>query len=952
MDDYSFPRPVDPLTEREEEVLRLVAEGKSNKEVATQLVISVGTVKWYIQQIYSKLGVHRRTEAVARARELNLLETAPETRLPARHKSNIPVQTTSFIGREEEIDEIKQLLLDEAGCRLLTLLGPGGIGKSRLALAVATELLSTMPDGVYFVPLAPISEVDDIVPAIAGSLNFTFYGKKAPKAQLLDYLQSKKLLLTLDNFEHLLDGATLLPDILKHAPDVLLLTTSRERLNLQEEWIYSVKGLSYPSNDGVENNTGTTSTIEAYRAVQLFSQRARQANIGFSPAHNEMTDIVRICQLVEGMPLGLELAAGWVRTLSCHDIALEIERSLDFLTASQHNIPERHQSLRVVIEQTWQRLSADEQSVMSQLSVFRGGCTRQAAQTVTGATLPLLSSLIDKALLHRTDTGRYEIHELIRQFGAEQLEQDSEQTKQVQEKHREYFISFLEERTADAKGKRQKEALNEIKADIDNVRLAWRKSVTQHDVRALERAAECLCIYYLYGNGYDEGYIEFGHAANALISPANVFTEDQWMQHLLVSDGQEIFASYLLSIHGYFLAHRRDLLAGQRILEQSLIFLRQNQGNSKQAQFKWAEASALVWLGWSLYFQGQVVESERYARESLARFREIDDHWGEGWSLCLLGSCTRHSQPIEAEQAYRRGVAVCEKHGDQSVLSYNSYNLGNVLRQSGHFTQAQVYIDRGVTIAGQMQNGLGLGYGLFCRGRLEIDLGKYQQATRTLEQSVSYFNEVGTVHASRAKVFLGISHHLRGDYPRATRIYTQALDGIKSADSTLGIVHCFNSFGRLAYDRGKLQEAEAYHRKALTIALDMYMEPEIATTLRYLGRVMTASGKTHHADARQYFLQALELTVRHRLAPLALAICADWAQMSLQTNRVELSVQLLELAIEHESSTYETRETARQVLAQISDQPPAPSPYSIDHIKEQQNLRAIVNEVLTWLTND
>jgi predicted ATPase/DNA-binding CsgD family transcriptional regulator len=951
MNKVSLTEPLDPLTERETEVLRLLAEGYSNKEVAAELVISVGTVKWYVMQIFGKFGVNRRTEAVARARELNLLEITEEPRLASRHTSNLPVQTTSFIGREDDIEDIKHLLLDEPDCQLLTLVGPGGIGKSRVALATAAEMINEMPDGVYFVPLAPVYDVADIVPTIAQILHFTFYGKTEPKDQLLDYLYSKKLLLVLDNFEHLRTGSDLLTDILKHAPDVLLLTTSRERLNLQEEWIFIVSGLSYPADDNLESKSGSETDLETYQAVKLFSHRARQADTNFSPT-DEIIDIARICQLVEGMPLGLELAAGWVHTLSCNEIALQIERSLDFLTSSKHNIPERHQSLRVVIEQTWQRLSADEQSAMSQLSVFHGGCTRDAARAITGTSLTVLSTLIDKALLRRTDTGRYELHELLRQFSEEKLEQNPKQVEQIRQKHREYFIAFLEARTAEVKRSWQKETLAEIKADIDNVRFAWRLSATQKNVDALERAAECLFVYYLYGNGYDEGYIEFGHAANSLIYPANVFTDDNWMQHMLVADGQEIFASYLLSIHGYFLAHRRDLVAGQKVLEQSLIFLRQNQSSSKQVQYQRAEASALAWLGWAVYFQGQFVEGESYASESLAHFSEIGDHWGEGWSLCLLGGYTRYTQPIKAEQTYRRGVAVCEKYGDQSVLSYNSFNLGNVLRESGHFTQAQVYIDRGVTIAEQMQNRLGLGYSLLCRGQLEIDLGKYQQATQTLEQSVIYFNEIGTIHVSRAKFFLGMSLHLRGDYLQAAQLYTQAYDGIRSADSRLGIVSCLNGFGRLAYDQGKLQESEEFHRKALTIAVDMHMEPEIASTLRYLGQVMTALGKTHHADAKQYFIQALEVSTRHRLAPLALATCVDWAKLSLQTNRVELLVKLLTLATQHKSSTYETREQARSILTHITDHFLNSATRSIHRINEYHNLWETVQEVLAEMKTD
>jgi non-specific serine/threonine protein kinase len=372
---------------------------------------------------------------------------------------NLPVQTTSFIGRASELADIKRLLLEEPNCRLLNLAGPGGIGKTRLALATAAQLLETFPDGTSFVSLAPVGEIDDIVPAIAAALRFSFYGRTDPKDQLLDYLSQKQLLLVVDNFEHLLDGADLLSDILSQAPEVTLLATSRERLHLQEEWVYEVPGLAFPAGGGQTSEGAdamsppeSSEVLTSYSAVELFTQRARQITASFAPSTDEMADIGRICQLVEGMPLGLELAAPWIRTLSCREIAAEIERSLDFLTTSLRNMPERHRSLRVVFEQTWGRLSDGEHAVLQQLSVFRGGCTREAAEQVTGATLPVLSSLVDKALLRRTNLGRYELHELIRQFAEAQLQTEPAAVEQAQQRHRDYFIAFLEARTAGVRG--------------------------------------------------------------------------------------------------------------------------------------------------------------------------------------------------------------------------------------------------------------------------------------------------------------------------------------------------------------------------------------------------------------------------------------------------------------------------------------------------------------------
>jgi predicted ATPase/DNA-binding SARP family transcriptional activator/Tfp pilus assembly protein PilF len=837
-----------------------------------------------------------------------------------QNRHNLPTQTTSFIGREDELAQIKRLLLDEPDCRLLNLAGPGGIGKTRLALAAATQTLESFPHGAYFVSLSPVSEVEYIVPTIAEALRFTFYGSTDPKDQLLDYLSQKQLLLVVDNFEHLLDRTDLLSDILSHAPKVTLLATSRERLNLREEWVFEVQGLLFPAGGGQASEVLETSEVlTSYSAVQLFLQRARQTEIGFTPSAAEMADIGRICQLVEGMPLGLELASSWIRTLSCREIAAEIERSLDFLTTPLRNMPERHRSLRVVFEQTWRRLSQVEQTVLMQLSVFRGGCTREAAERVTGATLPVLSSLVDRALLRRTNTGRYGLHELIRQFAEAQLQTDPQLVDQTRQRHRDFFITLLEARTAGVKGGRQFETLAEIEADIDNVRLAWRGAVTNRQAEAIERSAECLFVYYLYRNGYDEGQSEFRRAIAAFAALPDAQADDSWLQELAIPAQKQNLVGFLLAGLGYFLAHRRNLQKGQMLLGQALALLRRTGPVDRRK-----EAFALLWLGWVLYFQGQLIEGKRYARESLTLLTEAADHWGEGWALLLLGNCLRDGRPAEAAGVYQTGLTLCRESKDQIVLSYLSLNMGIATKELGHYVQAQPYIDQAVTINEKLDNILGLGYALFSRGRLEIPQGKYRQAITTLQQALTYFNKVGTIHASRAQVYLGLAHHLQGDYDLAVQLYGQALEGLKVANSKLELTRCLNGLGCLAYDQGKLHQAEQFQRESLALLQETEPEPAlVAATLCYLGHVIVASGEHRQGEARDYFRQALELATEHQLAPLALDVCVGVARLRAQTGKREQAVELLALAARHEASTFETRERARQYLAELLDQLPS-----------------------------
>ena len=335
---------------------------------------------------------------------------------PAR-RSNLPAAPTPLVGRESELAALTQLL-DNPQCRLLTLVGPGGIGKTRLAIEAAAARREVFVDGVVLASLAAVNSPTFMLPALASALGFSFYGSTNPRNQLLNHLSEKQMLLVLDNLEQLLEGVELVADILRRAPGLKLLATSRERLNLLGEWVVEVQGLAVPP-------AGQAKGVEECSAVALFVQSARRAKAGFALRAGDEPAVAHICRLVEGMPLAIELAASWVRMLSCQEIAREIEHNLDFLVASTRDLPERHRSLWAVFDHSWKLLSGEEQRELSQLSVFRGGFTRQAAEAVAGASLAALSSLVTKSLVRRAsaldDLTYYDLHELVRQYAHVQL---------------------------------------------------------------------------------------------------------------------------------------------------------------------------------------------------------------------------------------------------------------------------------------------------------------------------------------------------------------------------------------------------------------------------------------------------------------------------------------------------------------------------------------------------
>ena len=371
---------------------------------------------------------------------------------------NLPPAKSSFVGRDQELIEIAQQL-SKPECRLLTLHGMGGIGKSRTSLEVAyhqvrqtrgilspssssgqarVERSTLFIDGIFFIALDALTSADMIPSAIAEALDVDMQGLDDVLTQVKTFIGKKKLLLILDNFEHLMEGATLASDLLAACPELKIMVTSREVLKLEEEWVKDLEGLQYPPS-----TTMTLEEAQHFEAVKLFSQRAKKAVLEFSANEDNIATIIEICQLVEGAPLALELAATWVRVMTLSEIAKEIKSNLSFLENQNRNKNERHQSIRAVFEHSWKLLTPKEQDVFRKLAVFVGSFNRQAAAEVAGATLPVLVSLVNKSLLRVMQNGRYSRHFLIYEFSQEKLKDNSNEFTEARQHHASYYCNFL-----------------------------------------------------------------------------------------------------------------------------------------------------------------------------------------------------------------------------------------------------------------------------------------------------------------------------------------------------------------------------------------------------------------------------------------------------------------------------------------------------------------------------
>jgi predicted ATPase/transcriptional regulator with XRE-family HTH domain len=598
----------------------------------------------------------------------------------------LPQPLTPLIGREHELRALLQQMKDPA-CRLLTLTGPGGIGKTRLALEVAHHLCSSFEHGAAFVALAGTSASEYIIPAIADALGFVFSGSVELKTQLFHFLKEKHILLTLDNLEHLLEGIEALDELLERAPNLKLLTTSRAQLNLRAEWVFEVQGLPLPTN--IEGKD-----LESNSAAALFIQRAGQLKRDFVPSMDDVDSITRICQLVEGLPLGIELAAAWVTTLSCREIADEIERSLGFLATAKRDVPERHRSLQAVFENSWNLLSEEEQNVLRKLSVFQGGFQRDAAEQVTGATLALLSSLVGKSLIRRNESGHYDQHELLRQFMGLRLREDTQQEQATRDRHCAYFMQLLQQMEPRLKSADQNNALALLGAEVDNLRLAWNWAVTGRKLPELRKSTRCLQWFYDLRGWLHEAATMLKQAVEALEQVGNA--DEAGLEYSITLSLLLIYQG-LASVRSGQAAHGRSLLqrslimarrhAGPQALSDNLAFLgladylsgsydeaydhlKEALELSRSIQYPWIVAFSQMILGMAAQAKGELQEADAYFRESLARWRSNGSPRNIGSCLIvyssLLGALNQYEQ---ARQMLRESLAIGRADKDQWVIA-------------------------------------------------------------------------------------------------------------------------------------------------------------------------------------------------------------------------------------------------------------------------------------------
>jgi predicted ATPase/DNA-binding CsgD family transcriptional regulator len=707
---------LDSLKERESDILHLLAEGLSNREIAQELFLALETVKWYNKQIYSKLGVGSRTQAVARARELGLLDErqgAPaDVKPPPRH--NLPVQITSFVGRQREIAEITGLLRES---HLLTLTGPGGTGKTRLALQVANGLLDEFEHGVFFVDLAPISHPDLVAVTIATALGVKESAGQPTAEILKKYLSGRQTLLLLDNFEHLIKAAPLAGDLLSVAPGLKILTTSREALHVYGEQEYAVPPLATPDLE----RRDPLSTLSRYGAVALFVQRAQAVKPDFTLTEQNAPAVAEICVRLDGLPLALELAAGRSKLFSPQALLGQLENRFTALRGGPRDLPARQRTLRGAIEWSYDLLDDVEKALFARLSAFQGGCTIEAVQSVCRHELPVdvldgLASLLNKNLLRQEDgpdgEPRFMMLETIRAYGRETLDQLGE-TGDLRRRHAEYFTALAERADPYTRGgPDQMRWLRRLEADHDNLRAALKWSLEGEDTELGMRLAGALGYFWVRQSHHAEGH--------------------QWVSRTLEADVSRVaspsvraaalFTSALLAtyLHDSVTAKRlgREALALYRDLED-----RRNAG--------WT----LIWLAAQYNFTGadEYREGLELCEEGLLLLREADDREGVAQGLNILGELTRLHQDYErARQAYEECLILAREMGDRMREAMLVGNLGYLAQYQGDLERAGEHFRQALNVSLDIDDDQNIAWALVSLGGMASELGHPERAARLL----------------------------------------------------------------------------------------------------------------------------------------------------------------------------------------------------------------------------
>ncbi|GIW25834.1 tetratricopeptide repeat protein [Meiothermus sp.] len=660
------------------------------------------------------LGLERLAESIRQKNQsrVRLPGIEPTPPRPAPHPPivpDVPLASTPFVGRDLELAEIAEVL-HQPECRLLTLCGPGGVGKSRLALQTALEQAAHFPDGVYFVALDSVEVPEQIPLRIAESLKLALKGADSPLSQLERSMGERTLLLVLDNYEHLLEGAGIASRLLEACPNLHLLVTSRERLNLRAEWVIQVRGLALPE--------GQMSLPEAqhYDAPRLFVLRVQQVRPDFVLNDQNLPQVLEVCRRVEGFPLALELAAAWARVLPLEEIVREIGNPAFMVSQSRDTEP-RHRSMEAVFAHSWQLLTPAEQTALRRLSVFFGGFRTEAVKQVSAAPLPVLAALVDKSLLRLTPSGRYDRHALLYQYMQQKLEQHPAEAQETRSQHSQYYLRFLSRALGEIRGPNSKPMLEALEEELGNLRLAWSWALQAGRYQAIKEGSEALMRFFDARGRYLEG-IEMFEEARQVLDQGNP-------QHHAALGTVLVFL-------GKFQQRLRQQDTAEQTTRRGLDLLR---------ALPIPEPEPLIWglgtLGTVANTRGQNQDALAYRLEALEKAKEIANPRliavCSGWVAISEDSLGNYPAAI---RHYRKAIFLFKQQGNCIGTLYNTSDLGALLMDLGRFEEALPLLQEALEACRASGELVIQGETLMSLSRCYLKLGQPEQAWGCAEEAL------------------------------------------------------------------------------------------------------------------------------------------------------------------------------------------------------------------------
>ena len=835
--------------------------------------------------LQEELGVEPMAETTAVYQRIEAARQRPQ-------QHNLPPQPTPLIGRAAELGQLFTWLHDPAR-RLITLAGPGGSGKTRLALAAANDQAYAFLDGVHFIPLAEITSAAGLAPAIAAALGLTLTAAEE-QPQLLNYLREKELLLLLDNVEQALEPvADLVLAMLETAPRLRLIVTSREYLQLRWETRLPLAGLPTPPAGAVD--------VADFDAVRLFVQIGQRVRPNFTLAGQE-TAVADLCRLVEGTPLALELAAALLDTESPPQLLAQIRGSFDRLATTMRDAPARHRSLRAVFDHSWALLTAAQQTALPRLALFHGGFTLQAALAVAGASSALLAGLSAKTLVRVAADGRYALHEVVRQYALERLEDEA----QAATDHATYFAAQIEQAAEALRGPGQTAVAHQLLADLANIEAAWRAAIAAADTALLQAMAPGLARFYEVAGLFQAGEAAFGAALAGLAAAPPA----------------------LPVYHAIFLLERQEYAAAETAVSAALS----------------AELSAPDLLAWAYLItaatalrQGDVATAAETIPLALAAGEASQTAWLQAQAWRLWGQLhERTGDYAQAEEAIRRALTIYEASDDPLELARTYQALGAVLFRRGDNFAAQELLEKALAMQRQVDpTGLSSARVLVALGTVASNLGQEGQAVAYFQESLAVFRQMGDrANGALAANMLGRGAAWDYDFSRAQDYYAQALTWYQAIGQPKGEADTQRYLADLALTLGQYEAA----RERLTAVLQTYHAIEdkrsIGTTLtrlslvhHYLGDEQTAVQQAEAALAiaaevgnpllRAYGLSSLGHGLRgqgewERATAVYTEAIALWGELGMTSLKVEAEAALAAvcLAAERADDAWPLLETA------------------------------------------